>query len=59
MVTLMIKRSELLLDDRTNQTGLGLPAVSHFLVMRHILVCISSLSVLQAFARVWTAAHDS
>ena len=35
MVTLMIKRSELLLllDDRTNETGLELPAVSHFLAM--------------------------
>ena len=31
----MIKRSELLLllDDRTNKTGLELPAISHFLVM--------------------------
>ena len=31
----MIKRSELLLllDDRTNETGLELPAVSHFLAM--------------------------
>ena len=34
MVALTIKRSELLLfDDRTNETGLELPAVSHFLAM--------------------------
>ena len=33
MVALTIKRSELLFDDRTNETGLELPAVSHFLAM--------------------------
>ena len=61
MVALTIKRSELLLfDDRTNETGLELPAVSHFLAM-YGLCSYSGLyiKILLVSAVVRTAAHES